>query len=155
MYHTISGPCIFNEYTASAAYHKLVYKRKWQAFYAIRDHKKALTNIFIQQDSATAREILLKTKDVHLTTISIGKEELDYILIPIPKQTHNILYISEQHRPITTIRCAYYQWEEKIQRNLENHYGSEWEIRLKTAIEMEETDASKRSDEDASGNLEC
>ncbi len=155
LYHKISGPCIFNEYTAPAAYHKLIYKREWQAFYAVQDHKRAISNIFAQQDATTARELLLKTKNVQLTTISLRKEELDYILIPLPKRTQNILYSSEKHQPITTIKCAYHRWEEKIQKNLENHYGSEWEMVLKTAIETEETDASKRIDENTCGNIKC
>lgn len=155
LYYKISGPCIFNEYTAPSAYHKLVYKREWQAFYAVLDHKGAITNIFAQQDAAAARETLLKTENVQLTTLSIGKEELNYILIPLPKQTQNILYSSEKHQPITTIKCAYHRWEEKIQKNLENHYGSEWEMKLKSAIETEETDASKRTDEDTGGNIKC
>ena len=155
LYHKISGPCIFNEYTASDTYKMLVYKRKWQAFYAIRDSEEALRNIFVHEDVLTARETLLRAKDVHLATISIRGEELDYILIPIPKQTQNILYVSEKHQTITAIRQAYHTWEEKIQKNLENHYGSEWETRLKNAIEMEEKDAGKRCDEDTVSNVEC
>lgn len=155
LYHRISGPCIFNEYTAPAAYHKLIYKREWQAFYAIQDNRRAITNIFAQQDTATAREMLLKAKNVQRTTIALGKEESDYILISLPKRTQNILYSSEKHQPITTIKCAYHRWEEKIQKNLESHYGSEWETRLKTAIETEETDASKGIDENTCGNIKC
>lgn len=151
----ISGPCIFNEYTAQSTYKKLVYKREWNAFYAILDYEKAIQNIFVHENPFIARESLLKAKDVHLATISVGAEELDYILIPISKRTQNILYLSEKHQPITTIRRAYIGWQEKIQKNLQNHYGPEWEMRLKKAIEMEEKDASKRCDEDTACNVEC
>lgn len=155
VYHKISGPCIFNEYTASRTYKKLVYKREWQAFYAIQDRAEAMRNIFLSEDAMTARKTILKAQDTHCVTICEGKKEQDYILIPLPKQVHKVLYISEKHQPITTIRQAYDRWEAKIQKNLQNHYGSEWEIRLKDAIEMEEKDASKRDDENTTGNIEC
>jgi len=155
LYQRISGPCIFNEYAASSTYKKLVYKREWQAFYAIRDDAEAIRNIFGNGDASIAREEILKIKDVRLATLGVDTEELDYILIPIPKQTHNILYLSEKHRPINTIKQAYHRWQEKIQKNLQNHYGPDWETRLENAIEMEEKDASKRCDEDTAGNLEC
>ncbi|MEP9409975.1 MAG: hypothetical protein HRF42_00975 [Candidatus Brocadia sp.] len=143
LYKKISGPCIFNEYTASGAYKKLVYKREWQAFFAIRDDRAAMRNIFVSdEDVSVVREKILKTKDVHLATLSVDNtEELDYILIPVPRQTHNILYLSKEHKPIGTIRQAYHKWQEKIQKNLENHYGPEWETKLKNAIETEEKDA--------------
>ncbi|MDN3513743.1 MAG: hypothetical protein NG747_05020 [Candidatus Brocadia sp.] len=155
LYERICGPCIFNEYTASGAYKQLIYKREWNAFYAIRDSEEVIRSVFVHEGSLVAREALLKTKDVHLATLSVETEELDYILVPIPKRTQNILYSSEQHQPIATIRQAYHQWEEKIQRNLQNHYGSEWETRLKNAIEMEEKDVRKRCNEDTADNLEC
>ena len=155
LYQRISGPCIFNEYTASGAYKNLVYKRKWNAFYAIRDIEEAIRNIFVNEDTFIARETMLKAKDVHLATITVGTEESDYILIPIPKQTQNILYLSGKHQPITTIRQAYHKWQEKIQKNLQNHYGDEWEAKLNNAIEMEEKDAGKRCNEDTTGNPEC
>jgi hypothetical protein len=155
VYQKISGPCIFNEYAASSAYKKLVYKRDWNAFYAIRDHGEAIRSVFVSEDASVAREILLKAKDVHLATLFVGTEESNYILIPIPKRTRNILYLSEKHQPTTTIKHAYQRWQEKIQKNLQNHYGQEWEEKLKNAIEMEEKDASKGCDEDTAGNLEC
>lgn len=155
VYKKISGPCIFNEYTASGTYQKLVYKREWQAFYIIQDHPEAIRNIFPGKDTITARELLLKIQDVYVAVISQGKSETNYILIPLPKQTQNILYLSEKHQPITTIREAYHLWDEKIQKNLQNHYGAEWEVRLKNAIEMEEKDAGKRCDEDSTGNIKC
>ena len=130
LYQQISGPCIFNEYTASGTYKELVYKRKWDAFYAILDEKDAIRNIFVNEDALTARELLLKAKDVHLVTISAGTEELNYILIPLPKRTQNILYLSEKHQPVGTIEQAYHRWQEKIQNNLQNHYGHEWEAKL-------------------------
>lgn len=153
LYQRISGPCIFNEYTASSTYKKLVYKREWQAFFAIQDDREAIRNIVSNNDVAAAREEILKTKDVRLATLSVDLQELDYILIPIPKRTHNILYLSNKHRPIDTIKQAYHRWQEKIQKNLQNHYGSDWKTRLKNAIEMEEKDAGKRCDEDTAGNL--
>lgn len=157
LYEKISGPCIFNEYAASSQYKKLVYKREWQAFFAVRDGREALRNIFVSADDVpVAREKILKTKDVCLATLSGDNiEEFDYILIPVPKQTHNILYLSEKHQPISTIKQAYHKWQKKIQKNLENHYGSEWEMKLKNAIETEEKDACKRYHEDTTGNLEC
>lgn len=157
LYEKMSGPCIFNEYAAASAYKKLVYKREWQAFFAIKDDGEAIRNIFVSNDEVSiAREKILKAKDVHLVALSAdGTEESDYILIPVPRQTHNILYLSEKHQPINTIKQAYHKWQEKIQKNLENHYGSEWETKLKNAIEMEEKDACKRCDEDTTGNLEC
>lgn len=155
LYQRISGPCIFNEYAASGAYKKLVYKREWQAFYAIRDDIKALGHICADGDTSFAREKILKTEHVHLATLSINEDEFDYILIPILKKTQNILYLSKKHQPINTIKQAYHDWQEKIEKNLQNHYGHDWEIRLKNAIEMEENDACKRCDEDAAGNLEC
>ena len=155
LYQKISGPCIFNEYTAPSAYKKLVYKREWQAFYAIRDSLKTLRNIFADEDALVVREKILKAKDVSLATLCVGKDESDYILIPIPKQTESILYLSEKHLPITTIQQAYHRWEEKTQNNLQHHYGPEWETRLKNAIEMEKEDASKRNNENAACNIEC
>ena len=155
LYQKVSGPCIFNEYAAPSTYKNLVYKREWDAFYAIRDHGEAISNIFPHEDSVKAREMLLKAEDVHLASISEGTEESDYILISIPKRTQNILYMSEKHQTITTIRQAYHQWQEKIQNNLRNHYGPEWETMLKNAIETEENDVSKRRDEDTTGNIEC
>ncbi|MBE7445308.1 MAG: hypothetical protein HS132_08710 [Planctomycetia bacterium] len=155
VYQKISGPCIFNEYAASGDYKKLVYKRDWQAFYAIRDDIRALGHICPSVDTTCAREKILKTKDVHLATLTIHGEEFDYILIPIPKKTQNILYLSRKHQPVSTIRQAYREWQEKIEKNLQNHYGQDWEIRLKNAIEMEEKDACKRCDEDTAGNIEC
>lgn len=154
MYYKMSGPCIFNEYTAPGAYKKLVYKRDWQAFYAIRDSEEAIRNIFVRENTRTAREMLLNAQDVHRAAISIGNAELNFILIPIPRQTCKILYVSDKHMPISTIRQAYHTWEEKIEKNLQNHYGPEWETRLKHAIEMEENDARKRCDENPTGNLE-
>lgn len=155
LYQKISGPCIFNEYTASGAYKNLVYKRKWDAFYAIQDDRDAIRNIFVNEDALTARELLLKAKDVHLAAISAGAEELNYILIPLPKRTQNILYLSEKHQPVGTIEQAYHRWQEKIQKNLQNHYGTEWEAKLNNAIEMEEKDAGKRCNEDTTGNPKC
>src|SRR5574341_733087 len=155
LHQKISGPCIFNEYTAPSAYKKLVYKREWQAFYVIRDSSETIRNIFVNEEIAVAREKILKAKDVHLVTLCVGKNELDYILIPIPKQTENILYLSEKHQPITTIQQAYHRWEEKIQTNLQHHYGHEWEMRLKNAIEMETENVSKRNNENAACNIEC
>ena len=152
--YKISGPCIFNEYAAPGSYKKLVYKRDWQAFYAIRDSEEAIENIVVHGNTPTAREMLLNAQDVQRATISTGKEEWDFILIPIPRQTSKILYVSDNHMPISTIRQAYHTWEEKIERNLQNHYGPEWETRLKQAIEMEENDARKRCDENPIGNLE-
>jgi|GEM_PF-1054075 len=154
LYQSMSGPCIFNEYTASTAYKHLVYKREWNAFYAIRDDIGVIQDIFVTEDAHAARELLVGAKDVRLATIQAGSKEVDYILIPLPKRTQNILYTSEKHQPIGTIRQAYQAWEEKIQRNLQNHYGSEWEATLKNAIEMEEKDAGKRCHEDATGNPE-
>lgn len=153
--YKISGPCLFNEYTAGSSYQKLVYKREWQAFYAIQDQTKAFLSVFPGETAQSARETLLRIKDVRKAAIAVGKKELDYILIPIPKKTKNVLYLSEDHEPITTIRQAYCCWKEKIQKNLQNHYGEEWETQLKNAIEMEENDASKRSDEDTARNTEC
>ena len=49
LYQQISGPCIFNEYTASGTYKELVYKRKWDAFYAILDEKDAIRNILLMK----------------------------------------------------------------------------------------------------------
>jgi len=155
LYQQISGPCIFNEYTASGAYKDLVYKRKWDAFYAILDDRDAIRNIFVNEDAHIARESLLKAEGVHLATISQGTEELNYILIPLPKRTQNILYLSEKHQPVGTIEQAYHRWQEKIQKNLQNHYGTEWEAKLNNAIEMEEKDAGKRCNEDTTGNPEC
>ncbi|MGQ3684615.1 MAG: hypothetical protein ACUBOA_06365 [Candidatus Loosdrechtia sp.] len=156
LYKKISGPCIYNEYTAPGSYQKLVYKREWQAFYAIEDHPEALRNIFSGADAVTtARESLLKIKDVHVAVISQRKRATDYILIPLPKQIQNIMYLSEKHRPITSIGEACHLWSEKIQNNLQNHYGEEWERKLKNAIEMEEKDAGKRCDENSTGNAEC
>ena len=140
--YKIGGPCIFNEYTAASSYQRLVYKGEWQAFYAIQDLAKAFQNVFPRETAQSARETLLRIKDVRKATISVGKREMDFILIPIPKKTKNVLYLSEDHEPITTIRQAYCCWEEKIQKNLQNHYGEEWEVQLKNAIEMEENDAS-------------
>jgi hypothetical protein len=154
MYYKMSGPCIFNEYAAPSAYKKLVYKRDWQAFYAIRDSEEAIRNIVVYENTPTAREMLLNAQDVHRAAISIGNAESDFILIPIPRQTCKILYVSDKHVPISTIRQAYYTWEGKIEKNLQNHYGPEWETRLKHAIEMEENDARKRCDENPTGNLE-
>ena len=131
----------------------LVYKRNWDAFYAILDDIDVIRNIFVNEDVHTARELILKAKDVHLATISVGIEELNYILIPLPKRTQNILYLSEKHQPIDTIERAYHRWQEKIQKNLQNHYGTEWEAKLNNAIEMEEKDAGKRCNEDTTGNL--
>ena len=155
LYQRISGPCIFNEYAAPDTYSKLVYKRVWQAFYAILDRVDVIRNIFPNEDTNIARDLVLKAKGVHLATISVGTEEQDYILIPLPRQTQNILYLSEKHQPITTIRQACHRWKEKIQKNLQNHYGAEWETRLKNAIETEEKDAGKRYNEDTTGNIEC
>jgi hypothetical protein len=90
---------------------------------------------------------------VRLVSILEGKQELDYILIPIPKQTRNILYSSETHKPITTTKQAFYTWQEKILRNLENHYGSNWETMLKKAIETEENNACKGYHEDTTGDI--
>lgn len=64
------------------------------------------------------RSLILEAKDVCRAIISVGGVEREYILIPMQKQTQNILYISEKHHPITTIRQAYSQWEIKIQNNL-------------------------------------
>ena len=153
LYQQISGPCIFNEYTASGAYKDLVYKRKWDAFYAILDDIDAIRNIFVNEDAHIARESLLKAEGVHLATISQGTEELNYILISLPKRTQNILYLSEKHQPVGTIEQAYHRWQEKIQKNLQNHYGTEWEAKLNNAIETEEKDAGKRCNEDTTGNL--
>lgn len=155
LYQRTSGPCIFNEYTAPSAYKKLVYKREWQASYAILDRADAIRNIFVGEDPGIARDLILKANGVHLATISVGKEEQDYVLIPIHRQTQNILYLSEKHQPITTIKQAYHRWGEKIQRNLQNHYGTEWETQLKNAIEMEEKDAGKRYNENTASNIEC
>lgn len=60
------------------------------------------------------------------------------MLIPLSKRTQDILYLSEKHQPVDTIKQAYHRWQEKIQKNLQIHYGPEWETRLKNAIEMEE-----------------
>ncbi|OQZ00576.1 MAG: hypothetical protein B6D35_06260 [Candidatus Brocadia sp. UTAMX2] len=154
LYQSISGPCIFNEYTAPPAYRKLVYKREWKAFYAISDQADAIRGICVHEDSSAARSLILEAKGVVRTTLLVGNREREYILIPIQKQTENILYISEKHQPIATIRQAYSRWEEKIHNNLINHYGEEWESRLQGAIEMEEKDACKRGDEDTTGNPE-
>ncbi|MBI2469680.1 MAG: hypothetical protein HYV59_00340 [Planctomycetes bacterium] len=153
LYQKISGPCIFNEYAAPGAYKNLVYKRKWDAFYAILDDMDVIRNIFVDEDAHTARELIINAKDVHLASISAGGEESNYILIPLPKRTQNILYLSEKHQPIGTVKQAYRRWQEKIQKNLQNHYGPEWEAKLNTAIEMEEKDAGKRCNEDTTGNL--
>ncbi|TVM03984.1 MAG: hypothetical protein CV087_01990 [Candidatus Brocadia sp. WS118] len=154
VYQKISGPCIFNEYTAPRTYNKLVYKREWKAFYAILDHIDAIRSICVHDDPSAARKLILEARDVRLATITVGSKDQEHILIPILKQTENILYVSEKHQPIATIREAYSRWEEKIQNNLKNHYGDEWESRLKSAIEMEEKDACKRGDEDTAGNPE-
>jgi hypothetical protein len=41
----------------------------------------------------------------------------------------------------------------KILRNLENHYGSNWETMLKKAIETEENNACKGYHEDTTGDI--
>ncbi len=157
LYEKMSGPCILNEYAASGTYKELVYKREWKAFFAIRDDRMAMRNIFVSDnDVSVVREKILKAKDVCLATLAGNDtEDLEYILIPVPRQTHNILYLSEKHQPIGTIKQAYHNWQKKIQKNLENHYGPEWETKLKNAIETEEKDACKRCNEDTAGNLEC
>lgn len=154
VYQKISGPCIFNEYTAPRAYHKLVYKREWKAFYAILDHADAFRSLCAHEEPSVARSLILGANGVVRAAISVGRDERDYLLIPIQNETRNILYVSEKHQPIVTIRQAYSRWEEKIQNNLKNHYRDEWESRLKSAIETEEKDAGKRGDEDTTGNLE-
>ncbi len=151
----ISGPCIFNEYAASDAYKKLVYKRGWDAYYAILDQEEIIKKICVYETPSLARETLMQAKGVRLATITVMGKEQDFILIPVPKNTHNVLYTSKRHLPITTIKQAYLLWQEKIKSNLENHYGPEWETRLATAIETEEKDASKRGNEDTTGNPEC
>ncbi len=153
LYEKMSGPCIFNEYAAPTSYKKLIYKRDWQAFYAIQDDVKAIRNIFVSEDVHTARESIINAKGVHLASISSGAGERAYILIPLQRQTQNILYLSEKHQPINAIKQAYHRWPEKIQKNLQDRYGTDWETRLKNAIETEEKDAGKRCDEDTAGNL--
>ena len=111
--YKISGPCLFNEYTAGSSYQRLVYKREWQAFYAIQDQTKAFLSVFPGETAQSVRETLLRIKDVCKAAIAVGKKEMDYILIPIPEKTKNVLYLSEDHEPITTIRQAYCCWEEK------------------------------------------
>ncbi len=155
LYNKISGPCIFNEYTAPSTYKKLVYKREWLAYYAIQDNIDILSNIFVNLDASAGRELLLKANGVYIAKISVGNTEEDYVLIPINKQVQNVLYMSEKHQPIISIRQAYERWEEKIQKNLQNHYGKDWETRLKSAVEMEEKDAGKRCNEDAACNTKC
>ena len=150
----VGGPCIFNEYAASDAYKKLVYKREWDAYYAIQDDEEILGKICVFGTPALAREALIQTRGVRLATITVLGKEQDFILVPVQKNTHNILYTSKRHQPIITIKQAYSLWEGKIKENLENHYGAEWEARLATAIETEEKDAGKRGNEDTTGNPE-
>lgn len=154
VYQSLCGPCIFNEYAAPPAYKKLVYKREWKAFYAILDRPDAISGICVHDDPSVVRSMILEADGVERAAILGGRKDREYIIIPVQKQRENILYISEKHQPIATIRQAYSQWEEKIQNNLKSHYGEEWESRLKSAIEMEEKDACKRGNEDTAGNLE-
>ena len=84
--YKISGPCLFNEYTAGSSYQKLVYKREWQAFYVIQDQTKAFLSVFPGETAQSARETLLRIKDVRKAAIAVGKKEMDCILIPIPKK---------------------------------------------------------------------
>lgn len=153
--YEMSGPCIFNEYTAPSFYKKLVYKRDWEAFFAIRDDRKALRRMFVHRDTDSAREKVLRVEDVKIASISVGKKELDYILIPLPKYKQNVLYLSEKHPEIYSIRQAYQCWGDKIEKNLQHHYGDKWKTMLNDFLEMEEADVSKRYDEDTTRNLEC
>jgi len=148
----MTGPCIYNEYNASGVYQRLVYKREWNAFYAIRNDLTALSKMFSGNDVAAAREMLVNAKDVRLADISVGAEEHEFILVPIPKRTDTILYLSEKHQPIVSIESAYKRWEEKIQGNLRHHYGEEWEKRLEEAIRTEGKDVSKKNNDHKSGN---
>ncbi|MCF6153089.1 MAG: hypothetical protein E3K38_12525 [Candidatus Kuenenia stuttgartiensis] len=143
----ITGPCIYNEYNTSGAYQQLVYKREWKAFFAIRNDLTALRGIFSGNEVSATREILLNVKGVCLAEISVGSEKQDFILIPLPKRTENILYLSEKHQPITTIEDAYRRWDEKIKGNLLHHYGTEWNKKLEEAIRMEGKDVSKGNNE--------
>ncbi|MCF6150075.1 MAG: hypothetical protein E3K37_15615 [Candidatus Kuenenia sp.] len=149
----IAGPCIYNEYVASRAYQQLVYKREWNAFYAIKDDLSVLSKIFSSENEVSAaREMLVNAKDVRLAEISVISEEQEFILIPIPKRSENVLYLSGKHQPIVTIEDAYRKWEKKIQGNLQHHYGAEWEKRLEEAIRTEGNDVSKGNNEHTTGN---
>lgn len=135
--YDLLAPCIYNEYRAHENYVKLKHKHLFRLFYAIKDNQKVLAKVFPGHTPEEARERLDQCSGVvKVSAFWNEKKPSEYFLFEVPK-VDSILYTSQRHPKITSVKQAYDHWQGHIDSWLERHYGSKWQGYLDRTIEQE------------------
>ena len=134
--HDIPAPCAYNEYIASESYVRLKHKQVFRLFYAIKDDRKLLEKISPGHTAEETRKKLNRCKEVVKVSAVWNEKPSEYFLLEVPK-VDSVLYTSDKHPKIGSIKQAYHLWQGHIESWLERHYGYEWQDRLERAIKQE------------------
>lgn len=131
--YDIYAPCIYNEYIAHENYVKLKHKHVFRLFYAIKDEHRLLGKIFPGYTAEEARKRLSQCSGIGKVSAIWNEKPSEYFLLEVPK-TDSILYTSDVHPKIKSVKHAYHQWQDHIESWLEKHYGCKWQEYLDRAI---------------------
>ncbi len=131
--YNIYAPCIYNEYIAHESYVKLKHKHVFRLFYAIKDDRKLLEKIFPGHTAEETRERLSQCGEIGKVSAIWNEKPSEYFLLEVPK-VDSVLYTSDVHPKIKSVKQAYLQWQGHIESWLEKHYGSRWQEYLDRAI---------------------
>jgi len=134
--YDIYAPCVYNEYRASENYMKLKHKQVFRLFYAIKDNDKLLKKIFPGHTADETRRKLEGCDAVVKISAIWGEKPSEYFLFEVPK-CDSVLYTSQKHPKIESVKQAYDVWTGHIETWLEKHYGGKWQDSLDRAIEMD------------------
>lgn len=140
--YDIPAPCAYNDYIAPENYVALKHKQVFRLFYAIKDNRKLLEKISPGHTAEEIRKKLNQCKGVVKVCAIWNEKPSEYFLLEVPKVS-SILYISDNHPKIESIKQAYHLWQGHIESWLEKHYGSKWQDYLDRAIKNE-GDRSKK-----------
>lgn len=131
--YDIYAPCVYNEYIAHENYVKLKHKHVFRLFYAIKDDRKLLGKIFPGHTAEETRESLSQCDEIVKVSAVWNEKPSEYFLLEVPK-VDSILYTSDVHPKIESVKQAYHQWQDHIEGWLEKHYGCRWQEYLDRAI---------------------
>lgn len=147
--HDVPAPCVYNEYIAPEEYVELKHTHVFRLFYAIKDDQTLLEKIFPNSSADGARKILNQCKDIVKISAIWNEKPSEYFLIEVPK-VPSVLYTSDFHPGIKSIKQAYDRWTGHIETWLEKHYGSKWHNYLEQALEEEDTRLGRKKKKELS-----
>ena len=141
--HDILAPCAYNEYIAPDNYVTLKHKHEFHLFYAIKNDRKLLEKIFPGYTAEETREMLNRYKEVTKASAIWNEKPSEYFILKVPK-VDSVLYTSDVHPKIESVKQAYNLWQGHIESWLERHYGSKWQEKLNREIKQEENSGHQK-----------